>query len=97
MLTSLPSLLLFITASATTSLPQAMVTADREEFVRVVSELNTGFICPQFLPSQSERQQEVETFSMALAELGLSYDDAVKVRRAMLAHHHCLVRSDGAA
>ena len=74
-----------------------MVTADREELVRVVSELNADFVCPQFLPSQSAREQEIETFSLALAELGLSYEDAVKVRRAMLAHHHCIARSDGSA
>lgn len=96
-MTPLTPFLLFLAGSAMTSPPQAMVTADREELTRVVGELNAGFVCPQFLPSQSEREQEIETFSIALAELGLSYDDAVKVRRAMLALHHCIARSDGSA
>lgn len=96
-MTLLTPLLLFLTAGATTSPPQAVVTADREELMRVVGELNAGFVCPQFLSSQGARQQEIESFSMALAELGLSYDDALKVRRAMLGHHHCIARSDGSA
>ena len=71
-------------------LPPVMVTADRDELTQVMSELDDGFVCPQFLPSDAARQNEIERFSMALADIGLSYEDAIKVRRAILARHHCI-------
>lgn len=87
--------MLILTLAATSlamiqSLPPVMVTADRDELARVMSELDDGFVCPQFLPSDAARETEIEQFSMALAEIGLSYEDAIKVRRAILARHHCI-------
>lgn len=72
------------------SIPPVTVTADRAELVRVLETLTADFMCPQFLPSDDARRNEIERFALALAEIGLSYEDAVKVRRALLARHHCL-------
>jgi hypothetical protein len=66
------------------------VTADRDDLAKVMRELDDGFVCPQFLPSDAERETEIAQFSIALAGIGLSYEDAIKVRRAILARHHCI-------
>ncbi len=67
------------------------------DLLGVVGDLDQGFVCPQFLPSDQARAAEIEQFARALAGIGLSYEDAVEVRRAILARHHCLPRGGGAA
>ena len=68
----------------------------REELVEVVRELNAGFICPQFLSNDEDRELEIGQFSEALADIGVSYADAVEIRRAILQRHHCFPRNGSA-
>ncbi|KKC27259.1 hypothetical protein WP12_04250 [Sphingomonas sp. SRS2] len=65
----------------------------REELIEVVRDLNSDFICPRFLSSDKDRELEIGQFSKALADIGVSYDDAVEIRRAILQRHHCIPRN----
>ncbi|WP_235538153.1 hypothetical protein [Sphingomonas sp. Root720] len=70
--------------------PQSTDESFRDALVRVVGDLDSGFVCPQFLGSDTARQQEIEAFATALAEIGVSYDDALEIRTRLLARHRCI-------
>lgn len=43
-----------------------------EKLVEVVSKLNSGFICPQFLLTDADREFEIDQFSEALADISVT-------------------------
>lgn len=85
-------LMLASIACAISSAP-AVAQSYRDALVEVVNALNSRFVCPQFLPSDGEREREIEHFSQALAEIGVTYADAVEIRRAILLRHHCIPKA----
>jgi len=67
--------------------PRALVDALRS--------LDQQFICPERLPDDAARRDEVQRFSRSLAAERLSYQQALKVRANFLARHGCGLPSIG--
>jgi len=58
----------------------------------VLTEINQGFVCPEFLPDDAARRAEIVSFSRALASVGptrITYRKAAYIRAKMLERHNC--------
>ena len=62
----------------------------------VISELDQGFVCPQFRPDDAARRAYMIAFSRAIASVGptrISYRQAAYIHARMLERHNCTQRT----
>jgi len=52
-------------------------------------QMDAGFVCPQFLPSDEARRMEISTFARTLAAKGVSFAQATEIRAHFLTRHNC--------
>lgn len=82
-----------LASSLAAGVPPAPDESFGDALLRVVSDLDSGFVCPQFLGSSEAREREVRHFSQSLAAIGVTYEDALEIRNRLLTRHNCLPRS----
>ncbi len=62
----------------------------------VISEIDQGFVCPQFRPDDAARRADMIAFSRAIASVGptrISYRQAAYIHAKMLERHNCTQRT----
>jgi hypothetical protein len=66
----------------------------------VITEIDQGFVCPQFRPDDAARRADMVAFSRAIASVGptrISYRQAAYIHAKLLERHNCGQRSTVAA
>lgn len=61
----------------------------RAGLATTLRQLDAGFVCPQFLPSDEARRTEISQFGRALAAKGVSFAQATEIRARFLTRHNC--------
>lgn len=79
-------------AAATIAINPAVAAAQspqRAGLATTLRQLDAGFVCPQFLPSDEARRVEIAAFARTLAAKGVSFARATEIRALFLARHNC--------
>ena len=79
------------TAAALIAAMPGIATAQppRTGLATVLRQMDAGFVCPQFLPSDEARRMEISTFARTLAAKGVSFAQATEIRAHFLTRHNC--------
>ena len=80
---------LFAAAMIATMPGIAGAQSPRTGLATTLRQMDAGFVCPQFLPSDEARRMEISTFARTLAAKGVSFAQATEIRAHFLTRHNC--------
>ena len=79
---------------------QAIAVEAARDLRVVLNEINTGFVCPQFLPDEAARMASMQSFGAALATVGprrVTAPEAQRIYRRMIELHNCAAAGNAVA